>query len=465
MQRLYESRDIRAIEADVIAQGQFTALELMERAGQAAFSALIALWAEVERLAILVGKGNNAGDGYVLARLAQMHGLSVVVLSVVDPALLTGLVHQQYHAAVIAGVVVQQVSHISAVQADVWVDALLGTGITGELPAEYVTVIQELNALAVPVLAIDIPSGLDPDTGCDHGAAVEADVTVTFIAPKVGFYTRKGPGCVGIVMVENLGVLTPKKEAIAVCLDWEFIRPRLPRRVRDSHKGDYGHVLVVGGDYGMGGAVRMAAEAALRVGAGLVTVATRPEHVSVVSGSRPELMCYQVATGAELAPLLQRATVVVIGPGLGQSEWAKSLLATVLAAPQPKLLDADALNLLSDGHYERRSDWVLTPHPGEAARLLGISCQTVQEDRFAMVHALQAQYGGVALLKGAGTLVLGEDGLVRVSPAGNPGMASGGMGDILSGIIGGLMAQGLSLLDATEVGAFVHGIAGDRAAA
>lgn len=246
-------------------------------------------------------------------------------------------------------------------------------------------------------------------------------------------------------------------------MDWKKLRLHLPKRKRSADKSCYGHVLIIGGDYGMGGAVRMAAEGALRVGSGLVTVATRPEHVPIVSTNRPEIMCHQVASSHDLKPLLEKATVVVIGPGLGKTDWAEMLLQTVLAYHHPKLLDADALNLLSK-NPQHSDQWVLTPHPGEASRLLDTSIQAIQDDRFISVKSLQEKYGGVIVLKGVGTLVQVENSLPRICPAGNPGMASGGMGDVLSGVIGGLIAQKLPLSLSAEVGVMVHALAGDFAA-
>lgn len=246
-------------------------------------------------------------------------------------------------------------------------------------------------------------------------------------------------------------------------LDWRQLKLLLPKRRRDTSKTDYGHVLVVGGDYGMGGAVRMAAEAALRVGAGLVSVATRPEHVAIVSGNRPELMCHQVNTPADLEALLARATVLVIGPGLGKSPWSKQLLQHLLNVPLPKVIDADGLNLLAQMPLHNEN-WVLTPHPGEAARLLQSTLAAVQQDRAAAVQQLQRQYGGVVVLKGAGTLIQAETGATLQCPAGNPGMATGGMGDILSGVIGGLLAQQLPLAASAQAGVLIHSLAADQAA-
>jgi ADP-dependent NAD(P)H-hydrate dehydratase / NAD(P)H-hydrate epimerase len=246
-------------------------------------------------------------------------------------------------------------------------------------------------------------------------------------------------------------------------LQRSIVSAALPKRRRDTHKGDFGHVLVIGGDYGMGGAVRMAAEAAMRVGAGLVTVATRPEHLNVVTGARPEIMCSQVADANDLTPLLERSTIVVIGPGLGLSDWAQSLLAAVEQSALPVVVDADALNLLAQNPTS--SDrWILTPHPGEAARLLDQTTEQVQADRYYAVSQLQQRYGGVAVLKGAGTLVQAADTITALCSAGNPGMASGGMGDVLSGVLGGLLAQKHSLLEAAEIGVMVHSMAADHAA-
>ena len=246
-------------------------------------------------------------------------------------------------------------------------------------------------------------------------------------------------------------------------LEWQQLSQQFTPRVRTAYKGDFGHVLVIGGDHGMGGAVKMCAEAALRVGAGLVSVATRAEHIPLVSGSRPEIMCHTVRNAAELAPLLKKATVIIVGPGLGQSEWSRELLHAVLSAQQPKILDADALNLLSE-MPQKQSNWVLTPHVGEAARLLRCTAEQVQSDRLSAAKKISDQYGGIIVLKGAGTLIQAENELPFMCTAGNPGMASGGMGDVLSGVLGSLAAQHFSLLSAAKTGVLLHAMAGDLAA-
>ncbi len=241
----------------------------------------------------------------------------------------------------------------------------------------------------------------------------------------------------------------------------QFTQCLKPRKA-DSHKGMFGHVLVVGGDYGFSGAVRLAAEAALRVGAGLVSVATRPEHAISLNLVRPEIMCHGANHAKELTPLLTKATVVIVGPGLGQSSWAKKMLTRILSSKKLLVMDADALNLLSKKRI-KYADWVLTPHPGEAARLLQTTAHHIQQDRLLSAGALQKKYGGVVVLKGAGTLVV-TDHEEALCENGNPGMASGGMGDVLSGVIGALAAQGISLPQAAKLGVLVHAKAGDLAA-
>jgi hydroxyethylthiazole kinase-like uncharacterized protein yjeF len=238
----------------------------------------------------------------------------------------------------------------------------------------------------------------------------------------------------------------------------------LPQRERDAHKGDFGHTLIVGGDYGMAGAVRLAAEACARVGSGLTTVATRAEHINIVSGARPEIMCYGINHVTQLKNLLTRATVLVLGTGLGQSDWSQELFHYLIAiSSQPKIIDADGLNLLAK-QPQYREDWILTPHVGEAARLLQSTSDQIQKNRIAAIKEIQKKYGGVVVLKGKGSLVTRTNEDPSICEAGNPGMASGGMGDVLSGVIGGLVAQGLSLQQAAELGVCVHAAAGDRAA-
>ncbi|HLD84238.1 MAG TPA: NAD(P)H-hydrate dehydratase [Coxiellaceae bacterium] len=246
-------------------------------------------------------------------------------------------------------------------------------------------------------------------------------------------------------------------------LQWSQLSQAFKKRPRDANKGDFGHVLVIGGDYGFGGAVHMAAEAALRVGAGLVSVATHAEHVLSINETRPEIMCHAVEEPIALESLLKKATVIVVGPGLQQNNWSKDLFKTALKTIKPTVVDADALNLLSK-NPQKENHWILTPHVGEAARLLSCDSHGIQKDRVHAIKTLVKKYDGVVVLKGAGTLIADKKEGPFICNAGNPGMASGGMGDVLSGVIGGLLAQHFSLLSAAKTGVMLHALAGDLAA-
>lgn len=465
MTPLYSSQAIRKIEAFAAASGA-DELALMQKAGNAAYRFLETHWPEARCIIVCCGKGKNAGDGFVLARAAKLAGRDPIIYLTKSIDQLSGITREVAEQAQAAGVSMIPADQAESWEADLIVDALLGTGLRGEVDEFFANLIHAMNEATAPIFSLDISSGLNTDTGDVLGVAVKADATITFIALKPGLYTGKGPEHSGSVTLEQLGIdmaILKKVDSVADLMSWEEVSPILPRRKRDAHKGNYGHVLVIGGDYGMGGAVRMASESALRVGSGLVSVATRPEHVSVVNASRPEIMCHTVNNGFDLIPLLEKATVVVIGPGLGKSDWAQSLLEMVLKTNLPKLIDADGLNLLSQ--MKSTSDnWILTPHPGEASRLLETSCYEVQDDRLQAAANIQKMYGGVVVLKGVGTIIQAKNQHPIICPAGNPGMATAGMGDVLSGVIGGLLAQGMSLHDAAKAGVFVHAKAADLAA-
>lgn len=466
MTALYQNWEIQKLEQLAVSSG-IDSYELMSRAGKSAFTHLIRKWPHVRSIAVFCGGGNNGGDGYVLARLAHEAGYKVTVYATATPESLKGDAQKAATAFKETNSPIHVINKdFFDVNADVIVDALIGTGLSTEVRNLYAKAIEVINSAECPVLSMDVPSGLDSENGSVKTCAVRAAVTVTFIGAKRGLFTGQAQAYCGEIIIDTLDIpssLFEQLSSTSQLLSEDMLDSFLPKRSRDAHKGIYGHVLVVGGDYGMGGAVRLAAEAALRVGAGLVSVATRPEHVTLVSGVRPELMCHQVSHTSDLQPLLERASVLVIGPGLGQSEWAHSLLEYLLDTPLPKVLDADSLNLLSQ-HPKKRDDWILTPHPGEASRLLNEAVSEIQSNRFGAVSELQSQYGGVVVLKGAGTLVKGESKMTYVCPAGNPGMASGGMGDVLSGVIGGLLAQKIPLLAAANLGVFIHSTAADRAA-
>lgn len=465
-QPLYRAADVREADRRAIREHGIAGYELMGRAAAAALRALRAHWPRARRIRVICGAGNNAGDGYELARLACAAGLDARVAWLRDPDALHGDAAIAHSAASAAGVPLAAFDPGALADAELIVDALLGTGLDRPLEAEWAAAVTAIDVADRPVLSLDIPSGLHADTGAVLGCAVHADLTVTFIAPKLGLYTGAGPDHAGQVELADLDVPGAVFRDLPVPA-WRLGAEDLPHwlpepRPRSAHKGRFGHVLVVGGQPGMGGAARLSAEAAARCGAGLVTIATHPQHAAVLNLDRPELMCAGVAGAADLRPLLARATQVVVGPGLGRGDWARGLLAVLWDTGLPLAVDADALNLLAENPL-RRDDWILTPHPGEAARLLGTTAAAVQADRPAAVAALQSRYGGVVVLKGAGTLI--HDGhCCRVCTAGNPGMASGGMGDVLAGVIAGVRAQGQDATAAATAGVLLHGLAGDAAA-
>lgn len=464
---LYRAAQVRELDRIAIQEFGIPGLTLMERAGRAAFEALRARWPMARHIVVLCGTGNNGGDGFVVARLAREAGLAVEVLQVGDPARIDGDARAAAQALRAAGVEPRGFQPGPVRGAEVIVDALLGTGLEREVTGGWREAVEAINTSDAAVLAMDIPSGLQADTGAILGAAVRAHLTVTFIGLKQGMFTGAGSDHCGAIVFDDLQVpreVSARVTPAAHRMGQEDLRVWLAPRPRSAHKGDHGHVLLVGGDHGMSGAARMAGEAAARVGAGLVTVVTRPAHAAALSATRPELMCRGVEEARELRPLLRRATVVAIGPGLGRSRWAQSLLDTVLESELPLVVDADALNLLAQDPLAR-GNWVLTPHPGEAARLLEISTSNVQADRFAAVSRLAQRYRAVSILKGTGTLVQDESGNLWLCDRGNPGMASGGMGDVLTGAVAGLIAQGLPLAVAARVGVYLHAAAGDAAAA
>ncbi len=469
---LYTAEQTRELDRLAIDAGT-PGFDLMKSAARAAYRALRRQWPEAGKLCILCGPGNNGGDGLVMAALAREQHLQVDVRLVGDESAverLRGEARDAWELATEKGVTLTPCRQPLPDDADVVVDALLGTGLQGQVRTDYASLIEAVNKLGTPVLSVDIPSGLCSDTGAVLGCAIRADMTLSFIGLKRGLLTHRGPDHCGRLLFADLNVgaeIYHQVPSALSLIDQALLRRVLAPRPRGAHKGDFGHLLVVGGDYGMAGAVIMAATAAARSGAGLVSVATRNEHVTACNIHCPEVMAHGVRSGQDLEVLLDRATTVLIGPGLGQSAWSGQLLRAVQQRQLPMVLDADALNLLSQGTLideAQRDNWVLTPHPGEAARLLEADTAGVQRNRFAAVISLQARYGGVAVLKGAGSLI--ADGQqTRLCNRGNPGMASGGMGDVLAGLLGGLLAQRLTPMDAACTAVQVHAMAADRAAA
>lgn len=463
---LYQGAQVRELDRIAIEECGIDGKTLMERAGTAAFNVIRGLWPDVKNIIVLAGGGNNGGDGYVIARLLKEAGYSVTVSYLVSPENLKGDARLAADKFINTGASPNKYTAKTLQEVDLIVDAMLGTGLDRGVAGEMQSAIEEINKMNVPVFSVDIPSGLHADTGQILGISVRADATITFIGLKQGLFTGQGPACTGKIYFNDLQVPARVYENIiptAQRMDIDDQKKLLKKRSRSAHKGDFGHVLVIGGDKGFIGAVRMAAEAAGRVGAGLVSVATRSQHAANISISRPEIMAHGIDNEAQLSVLLEKANVIAIGPGLGQSEWSQMLLSRTLENKLPLVVDADALNLLAADPVKKRH-WILTPHPGEAARLLGCKSSDVQNERFTAISKLQKKYDGVIVLKGSGTLVIDPEQNISICSAGNPGMASGGMGDVLTGVIAGLLAQGYSLPDAARLGVTIHATAADLAA-
>jgi NAD(P)H-hydrate epimerase len=465
---LYRADQVRELDRIVTQDFGVPGFELMSRAGRVAYTSMRHHWPRARRLCVFAGVGNNAGDGYVLAKLALQDHLSVTVIQISSPAQLDGDAKQAYSEYLDCGGKVETLGPEALLEHryDIAVDAILGTGLRREVEGEFRSVIEFLNAGSAPVLSLDIPSGLNPDTGQAMGIAVRADLTVSFIGLKQGMVTGFGPDYCGEIEFNSLDI--PNEAHFNVRPEVVRIMPNvidslLPPRTPSMHKGDCGHVLVVGGAPGYAGAAGMCGVAALRTGAGLVSVATHETHASQLMLMQPEMMSHAVADGTQLEPFKEHASVIAVGPGLGQSEWAEKLMQYVLSAELPLVVDADGLNLLARDPQERGL-WILTPHPGEAARLLGTDATSVQNDRFAAIEKLADEFNAVVVLKGAGTLVRAPNTKTFICTEGNPGMATAGMGDVLTGVIASLVAQGLDLLDAARLGVYIHAKAGDRVA-
>jgi hydroxyethylthiazole kinase-like uncharacterized protein yjeF len=461
---IYTAEQVRDLDRRAIQELGIPGYELMTRAGHATLNALRALWPATRSITVLCGPGNNGGDGYVVARVARAQSLRVTVVSLGDPRSLAGDARRAFDDFAAAGGRCEPWSG-AALESDVIVDALFGTGLAREIGGEAASMIEAANASRRPIVSVDIPSGLHADTGKVLGVAVRAGLTVTFIGRKIGLYVGEGFDRAGTRVLDDLDVPAEtyaRATPVANLMGEDVVARTLPRRPRTSHKGAHGHVLVVGGGPGMPGAARLTGEAALRAGAGLVTVAVHPDNVGVVA-ARPELMCVATRTSEDLLRALERATVVAIGPGLGQSEWAEGLLDAVLASGLPLVVDADALNLVAAAP-RACEHWVLTPHPGEAARLLDSTTAEVQADRLRAAREIQARFRGSVVLKGAGSIVQSSAEPPYICDRGNPGMAAGGMGDVLTGVIAGIAAQCGDLALAARAGVFVHAQAGDLAA-
>lgn len=475
---LYSAESVREMDRYTIQEQGVDGFELMSKAARFSFHALVKEWPNTSSLVVLCGSGNNAGDGYIVAALAKKRGWQVQVLFVSAPEKLNGDALSAYHLCLEAKVDCHVFS-ASTLKTycnndnTVIVDALLGTGLNSEVKGLYAEIISEANNQLCPILAIDIPSGLSANTGQALGIAIQADLTATFIGLKVGLFTGAGRHHSGKIMFSDLDLDQKLFKHIAPTadkLELETLLQQLAPRSRDAHKGTCGHTMVIGGNIGFGGAVILAATATARMGAGLTTVITQDIHRSALLSSIPEAMIFTSQNMQEIEDTLKKADVIVLGPGLGQNAWSEKMLLAALNSDKPLVIDADALNLLSDQFSSilespsfKSKQHIFTPHPGEAARMLKSTSTDIQADRLSAIKALQEKWGGNILLKGSGSLVCSAEGEISLCPYGNPGMASGGMGDVLSGLIGGLLSQGLEPSYALKLAVCLHAKAADIA--
>ncbi|HUM12493.1 MAG TPA: NAD(P)H-hydrate dehydratase [Myxococcaceae bacterium] len=477
MQPLLTAAETRAAEAEAERRG-LPASILMENAGTAVAEAAMTLGGPGARFLVVAGPGNNGGDGYVAARKLHAAGRRVDVWRVADPARLKGDAARNHSALEQSGVPIHSSAAALPLRAaDVVIDALFGTGLARAPDGEAADAIRHVlrwRSEGVRVLAVDLPSGLSGDTGRAFDPCVAADLTVTFGALKLGLALEPGATLSGCIEVADIGLaeLTPSTWLLEPADG-----PRwLPPRRSDTNKGTYGHLLVVAGSRGKSGAAALSGLAALRSGVGLCTVATPADALSDVQGHAPELMGVALPASAILGPTHLDAVLaaaegkdaLVIGPGIPRGTETHALLGELLLRLDvPVLIDADGLNALA-GHADllprSRAPVVLTPHPGEMARLTGRPVHELQENRLGAATDFARANRVVVVLKGARTVVADSRGQARVNPTGNPGMATGGTGDVLSGMIGAFLAQGLAPVDAASVGVLAHGLAGDAAA-
>lgn len=467
--KIFTSAQVRAIEKAYASEHNGHCYDLMERAGGALVENLLANCATPSEVWIFCGRGNNGGDGYVAGALLLGRGVKVRLFAVGEP-------HEHTEAATAKEFFISRGGRIETLlpsrdegRPTAVIDALLGTGISSSPRAPVSEWIAFINKLGSKVFAVDVPSGVNADTGTAPGDCVSADFTVCMLALKPGLFTSDAVDYTGTILFDPLGVDVERYAALSSesrsmgRAGYADIAGQLPVRTRSCNKGDNGKVLIIAGSRGMGGAAVMAGIGALRGGAGLVKIATDPANVPALNSVHPELMTVDFNDQSAVDKALDWCDVAAIGPGLGQSPLAERLLEQVRASERDCILDADALNLLAKSGDDYQDNRILTPHPGEAARLAGQSIEEIEKNRFESAQYLQERYGGIVLLKGAGTVICDKRRLTLISD-GSPALATGGAGDLLTGLIAALAAGELSLRQAAVIGACLHAKAGELAA-
>lgn len=490
--RVLNTQQMREADRQTIDDIGIPSVVLMENAGRQAVAAMEAAFDELasSRVAVLCGRGNNGGDGFVVARTLAQRGIEAIVFLLGGVADVRGDARTNLEILGRIGVTVVEITdaqewelHFTEIsECDLIVDAMLGTGFRGPVAGLLETVIADINGLGVPVVAIDLPTGLSADTHEIDGDAIQASMTVTLAAPKIPLVLPPADVYGGDLVIADIGIPSSVIEELdgprVELLTREMMRELVPTRAADSHKGDFGRVLVIAGSFGKTGAAHLAALGALRSGAGLVTIATPRSCVAALATMMPEYMTEpldETSAGTidfaavERALALQ-ADLIAIGPGLGRDPSTSAFVhAIVERSGVPVVLDADALNAFADDpeRLEGRDgvDVIITPHPGEMARLLGVSVEQVQSDRLEHAREFAAAHRVHVVLKGHRTIVAGPDGRSFINLTGNPGMATGGTGDLLTGMIAAWFAQLLDAEAACKLAVYLHGTAGDLAEA
>ena len=478
--KLYTASETRKIDNLAIKAKGISGYSLMQMAAEFTLDVILREFSPVEELIIFCSKGKNSGDGFLLGSFAKEFGLEVTIVMSNTSNALKGVSRKAFEEMKDAKVKIistKSVEKLKVSNKAVIVDALIGTGLKGNLRKNIKESILALNKLGVklPVLSLDIPSGVNPDTGDADDIAVYADITATFVAQKRGCFTSVGKKFSGEIIYSDLEIpknLFSKITSTSYVVDYEDSISKVVYREQDAHKGHFGNVVIVGGDRGLGGAGLLSSRAAVYSGAGLTSLVTRPEHVSASLVSCPEVMVKGVDSGQDIEEHLVKPDVIAIGPGLGQSAWSEQMIQRVFWEAEKRdvsvIMDADALNLLTklklSSNLPKRL--ILTPHPGEAARLLNTSVAVIESNRFSAAAKIQKKFNATVVLKGSGTVICHKSGGTQkwgICDSGNPGMATGGMGDVLTGIIAGLLAQGLTLKEAAEAGVDLHAKAADQA--
>ena len=483
--KIVSAAEMREIDRVTSERFGVPSLTLMENAGTAVADFVRRRYPDARRVCVICGKGNNGGDGFVVARKLREEGRKVSVFLLADPGELRGDGARMFQRMGQTPVIAKSQDEFEAIQdrvreADLLIDAILGTGFRPPVSALYAEAIAAINASGVPVVAVDIPSGADADAMGPQSEAARADAMVTFTAPRPAHVFGMLTG--GPTVIASIGSPDP---AIVSKLQLQLttpqeIAPLIGPRPRDANKGSYGHVLVIGGSLGKAGAAAMAGMAALRIGAGLATVATAKSVLATVAGFHPELMtepCEETEAGTislraleydYLDKLVKGKAVLAIGPGISRHPETSEFVRTIVQKyPVPTVLDADGLNAFERDAgklFSKLRPLVITPHPGEMARLTGLSIPEVQKDRTGIARSFAREHEVVVVLKGHRTLVAQPDGEVWVNITGNPGMATGGTGDILTGMVAGMIAQNPSrIMEAVISAVYLHGLAGDVA--